>query len=262
LTAGEQRFEAGRVIIAMHSSQAPKIPPFASHLDPAITQIHSSAYRNPGQLSEADTLVVGAGNSGAEIALELAGRWPGKRIWLAGRDPGYLPLLNDPVSWGVFSHVLSVRTPFGRALRASKRAHGTPLGRLKSADLVAAGIERVPRVSGVKEGKPVLENGCVLDCDTVIWCTGFTPNFTDWIHLPVFDADGFPIHERGIVKSEPGLFFLGLPFLSAFTSGFVGGAGRDAHFLARHLASRLKGRRRIHQHTDRDKQRGEGGHGV
>ena len=63
------------------------------------------------EIPEVDTLVVGAGNSGAEIALELAGRWPDKRIWLAGRDPGYLPLLNDPVSWWVFSHVLSVSTP-------------------------------------------------------------------------------------------------------------------------------------------------------
>jgi putative flavoprotein involved in K+ transport len=238
LTAGEQRFEAERVTVAMNISQSPKTPTFASQLDPAITQMHSSAYRNPGQLPEGETLVVGAGNSGAEIAFELAQRWPSKRIWLAGRDTGYLPLkFNDPFSWWVFSQVLSVRTPFGRALRAHKNAHGTPLGRLKPADLVAVGIERVPRVTSVKEGKPILESGCVLGCANVIWCTGFTPAF-DWIHLPVFGADGFPIHERGVIKNEPGLFFLGLPFLSAFTSGFVGGVGRDAHFLARHLASR------------------------
>jgi putative flavoprotein involved in K+ transport len=263
LTAREQRFEAERVIVAMTSSQSPKIPPFASQLDPAITQMHSSAYRNPDQLPEGETLVVGAGNSGAEIALELAQRWPGKRIWLAGRDPGYLPLkFSDPVSWWVFSQVLSVRTPFGRALRARKRAHGTPLGRLKPADLVAAGMHRVPRVTGVKEGKPVLENGCLLDCATVIWCTGFTPNFIDWIHLPVFDADGLPLHERGVVKNEPGLFFLGLPFLSAFTSGFVGGVGRDAHFLAKHLMLRPKGKMRIHRRTDGDEQRRERGHSA
>lgn len=260
LTAGEHHFEAGRVIVAMNISQSPKIPPFASQLAPTITHLHSSAYRNPDQLPQAETLVVGAGNSGAEIALELAQRWSGKRIWLAGRDPGYLPLLNDPVSWWVFSHVLSVRTPFGRALQARKRAHGTPLGRLKPADLVAAGIERVPRVIGVKDGKPVLEGGRVLDCATVIWCTGFAPNF-DWIHVPVFGAGGYPIHERGVVPNEPGLFFLGLPFLSAFTSGFVGGVGNDAHFLAKQLLTlRPKGERQMHWSTDRGKQRGEGGH--
>jgi putative flavoprotein involved in K+ transport len=235
LKASEQRFEAERVVVAMNT-QVPKIPAFACNLDPSITQLHSSAYRRHEQLLEGKTLVVGAGNSGAEIAVELAGRWPHTQIWLAGRDPGYLPLrFNDPVSWWFFSSVLSVSTPFGRALRTRKRAHGTPLGRLKPADLAAAGIKRVPRVMDVSEGKPVLENGERLDCTNVIWCTGYTPAF-DWIHLPIFGADGFPIHERGIVKNEPGLFFLGLPFLSAFTSGFVGGVGRDAHFLARHLS--------------------------
>ncbi|QBD83691.1 portal protein [Ktedonosporobacter rubrisoli] len=238
LQVGEHRFTAENVIVAMSISQFPKIPPFASQLDPSIVQLHSSSYRNPGKLPERDTLVVGAGNSGAEIALELAQSWPTKRIWLAGRDLGPSPLkFDNPFSWWLFSHVFSVSTPLGRALQARKRAHGTPLGRLKPADLSAAGIERVPRVTGTYEGKPVLENGQRLDCALVIWCTGFGPGF-DWIHLPVFGTDGYPIHERGIVKDMPGLFFLGLPFLSAFTSGFVGGVGRDAHFLAKHLATR------------------------
>lgn len=238
LTAGDQRFEAEQVIVAMNISQSPKIPPFAHLLDPNVPQLHSYAYRHPGQLREGDTLVVGAGNSGAEIALDLVRSWPAKRIWLAGRDTGYIPLIFEkPFAWWIFSQIFTIRTPFGRALKAQKAAHGTPLGRLKPTDLVAAGVERVPRVAGVKEGKPLLENERVLDVANVIWCTGFAPNF-HWIHLPVFGADGFPVHDRGVVKNEPGLYFLGLPFLYGFTSGFVGGVGRDARYLAKQMAAR------------------------
>ena len=75
-----------------------------------------------------------------------------------------------------------------------------------------------------------------MDVSTVIWCTGFRPDF-GWIDLPVFDEDGGLVHDRGVVSSQPGLYFMGLFFLSAFTSSLIGGVGRGAQHIAKHIAS-------------------------
>ena len=90
---------------------------------------------------------------------------------------------------------------------------------------------------GVQDGKPQLQDGRVLAVTNVIWCTGFTPDF-DWIDLPVFGSTGLPIHVRGVVESEPGLYFLGLPFQYTLTSSFIGGVGRDARYIAEQIAAR------------------------
>jgi putative flavoprotein involved in K+ transport len=94
----------------------------------------------------------------------------------------------------------------------------------------------VPRVTGVRDGLPMHAHGAVLDVANVIWCTGFEPAFS-WIDLPVVDRDGEPKHERGVVRSEPGLYFIGLFFLSAGSSSLIGGVGKDARHIARHIAS-------------------------
>ena len=84
---GERRFEADNLVVASGACHTPRVPAFAAELDPAILQLHSAAW-HPSQLREGPTLVVGAGNSGAEIALELAGT---RRTWLSGRHPGSEP---------------------------------------------------------------------------------------------------------------------------------------------------------------------------
>jgi putative flavoprotein involved in K+ transport len=109
--------------------------------------------------------------------------------------------------------------------------HGEPLVRTKPQDLVAAGVTRVPRVARIENGRPVLEDGRVLDVSNVIWCTGFNSGFS-WIDLPVFDADGDAKHESGVVTSEPGLYFVGLKFLYAASSSAIHGVGRDAARIA------------------------------
>jgi putative flavoprotein involved in K+ transport len=127
------------------------------------------------------------------------------------------------------SHVLTVKTPMGRAVRrrfhvaGGRFARGLPLGRVRRKDIAAAGIERVPKATGARGGRPLLDIGRILEVANVIWCTGFVPDF-GWIDLPVFAADGGPVHERGIVASEPGLYFLGLVFSSALASSLVGGS--------------------------------------
>jgi len=103
--------------------------------------------------------------------------------------------------------------------------------------IVAAGVKRVGRTVGVQNGRPVLEDGRTLDVTNVVWCTGYHPGFS-WIELPVFDADGEPLQDRGVVRGEPGLYFVGLHFLYAMSSGMIHGVGRDADHVADTIARR------------------------
>jgi hypothetical protein len=167
-------------------------------------------------------LVVGVGNSGAEIAIDVA---DSHQTWLAGTESGQVPFRHDgalarhiflPLMFRVIGHrILTVRTPVGRKMRPKLLSHAAPLVRVKPADLAAAGIQRVDRVVGTRDGLPVLEDERVLPIENVIWCTGFRPDFS-WIDLPVFDGQDKepkePIHVRGIVADEPGLYFVGLAF--------------------------------------------------
>jgi putative flavoprotein involved in K+ transport len=242
-------FEAENVVVAMSTFQRPWVPPFADELDPGIIQLHSSEYRNTSQFQPGSVLVVGAGNSGAEIAVEVAKEHP---TWLAGKEAGHVPFRVEsaaarfvflPLMFRFIGHrVLTVRTPIGRKLRPKLVAHAAPLVRVKPKDLAAAGIERVPRVVGARDGAPLLEGERVLDVENVIWCTGFRPDFS-WIDLPVFGEEGErhePNHYRGIVAEHPGLYFVGLFFLYAMSSGFLPGVGRDAAHIVKDIASRTR----------------------
>jgi len=244
LAAGDRRFEAANVVVAMATHQVPRVPSFAPELDPGVVQLHSGEYRNPSQLQEGGVLVVGAGNSGGEIALDVAS---GHATWLAGRDTGHVPFRIDtvvgrllvPLVVGfLFHRVLTVKTPIGRKVRPKILSRGMPLVRVKPKDLAAAGIERVPRVVGVRDGLPMLDDQRVLEVANVIWCTGFDPDFS-WIDLPVFGEEKKePMHKRGVVANEPGLYFVGLVFLSAVSSALILGVGRDAEFVVKTISSR------------------------
>ena len=236
----ERRFEADSVVVATGFYGTPSVPDFATELDPRIVQMHSSDYRNPSQLRPGGVLLVGAGNSGADIAMDVSQT---HTTWLSGPNKGQVPFRIEsrlarfllPLLWFVASHVLTVRTPIGRKVRPHALTSGAPRIRVKSDDLRQAGVESVPRTAGVQGGLPALEDGRVLDVANVIWCTGFRHDF-DWIDIPVFDGDSAPVHERG-VASEPGLYFVGLDFLYAFTSENVGGVYRDAKHIAKHIAA-------------------------
>jgi putative flavoprotein involved in K+ transport len=253
VAAGARRLEADQVVVATGAYAVPRVPPFAGRLDPAIIQLHAADYRRPGQLRDGPVLVVGAGNSGAEIALELARSRP---TWLAGRDPGHLPGLF--AASGIASlagsaavrglQLLTADTRLGRRLLGRARAlgGGHPVVRVRPADLARAGVRRVPRVGGIGEGRPVLEDGRVLEVANVVWCTGFGRD-DRWLRLPVFDAAGEPRHHRGVVRAEPGLYFAGLPFQSTVLSGTVAGAGPDAEHIVAQLARRAGAVRPAHR---------------
>jgi putative flavoprotein involved in K+ transport len=118
---------------------------------------------------------------------------------------------------------------------------GAPLIRQKPKDLAAAGIQWVPRTTGTDGGVPVLADGRRLEVSNVIWCTGFTPGMS-WLDRPIFDADGEPRHERGLVPEEPGLSFVGLHFLYSMSSTMIHGVGRDAERIAKAIAARSSAR--------------------
>ena len=188
---------------------------------------------------------MGASNSGAEIAHEAA---QDHHTWLSGRDTGKLPFdthsrvahLLIPVMWFVFNHVLTVNTPLGRKARPDNLMHGMPLEVVGPEELAEVGVERVyDRTVGAHDGKPVLANGRVLEVANVVWCTGFRPDFS-WIEAAVNDADGWPQHQRGVVPESPGLYFVGLPFLYSAASMLIGGVGRDAAYVAKHIEKRSR----------------------
>jgi putative flavoprotein involved in K+ transport len=111
-------------------------------------------------------------------------------------------------------------------------------------DLISIGVQRVPRTTGVRDGLPLLEDGRVLDVTNVIWCSGYTSDF-GWIKLPVFGEHGEVLHEKGVVASEPGLYFVGLEFLYAASSAMVQGVGRDAERVGKAIAERARAARQV-----------------
>jgi len=246
ITSRDRHFEADHVVVATGAHQKPKVPAFAPELDPGIEQLHSHQYRSPLQLKDGPVLVVGVGNSGAEIAYEVARTHP---TWLSGKPSGQIPVRHGPamarymfpIERLMFHHILTQRTPIGRKLGSKLESKAVPLIRVKLKDLTAAGVEHVGRTSGVRDGLPVLEDGRVLAASNVIWCTGFRYDW-GWIDLPVLDEHGAPIHRRGIVGSEPGLYFMGLVFQFAVSSDVLPGMSRDAAYIAKHIASRATNR--------------------
>lgn len=247
IDAGDRCFTADHVVVAMSSYQTPRIPPFASALDPGIVQLHSIDYRNSRQLQPGDVLIVGAGNSGADIALDVVSS---HRTFLSGRHPGHVPIRIEgwlarlilPVLFRVVFHrILTVDTSLGRKARQKLlTGGGMALIRVKPVDLDRAGIERTARVAGVRDGRPLLADGRIMDVGNVIWCTGYGHGLS-WIDLPIFDTLGEPTQVRGVVPGEPGLYFVGQQFMYSASSTMIHGVERDARRVAATIAARLAG---------------------
>lgn len=231
-------YHSRNVVVTTGAYQTEFIPEFARELDPNIKQFHSGEYCNPMQIAEGKTLVVGAGNTGAEIALELAKNE--HEVWLSGRDVGSLPamklgkFLNGRPYWWFINNVMTIDTPVGRKMRDAIRHHGAPLIRNSRDEIKKAGVHTIGRIVGVADGEPVFQDNSTFHPGTIIWATGYRPNYS-WMDLSVFGEDGFPVHERGISLKAEGLYFSGLSFQTGLTSALMGGSGRDAKYITEHL---------------------------
>ena len=239
-TAGDTTFEAENVIVAMAAYQQPKVPLFARDIDPGIVQLHVADYKNPEQLQAGDVLVVGLGNSGAEVAKELI---RDRRVWLSGEPSAVQPFRPERLSGRlmmpivgpvILNRVLATNTPMGRKFKRKMGHKAAPLMRVKPKDLVAAGVQRVGRVTATADGYPQLEDGTVLDVANIVWCTGYGPGFS-WIDLDAFDEAGDVKHTRGVVDDVPGLYFVSLKFQHSVLSDTLFAVGREAGLVVDRL---------------------------
>jgi putative flavoprotein involved in K+ transport len=229
-------FRASRVIIATGALHRPVVPSFAASLSPVVYQLHSSEYRNPQQLNSGDALIVGAGNSGIQIAAELS---RDRRVSVAiGKRPRCVPqrFLGRDIFWWLSVVGMMDATPdswlWGRSIRANNPIIGLVFWRLR----LKSQIVCLPRVTGAHGNKVWFQDGSSCRVSNVIWATGYRYDFS-WIHIPVFDTQGKPVQRRGMTKIT-GLYFLGLQWLHTGSSGFLGFVAKDSEFLAQQLARR------------------------
>jgi putative flavoprotein involved in K+ transport len=240
---------ARAIVASPGATTARYVPDVALELDGKILQLHSLDYRSPASVPAGDVLVVGAGTSGAEIALELAREHRSGKVYLSGRPTPHIPgavfRFAGPLYWRLINSVLTLDTKPGRKVAADFHKRGAPLIRISIRDVERAGVIRLPRVTGAVDGQPVFDVGTPDggkghpgavpgNFRTVIWATGYRPDFGWMVGLPVDDL-GWPVTDRGVVQEIPGLYFVGMPFQYALTSGTVGGVGRDAEYVVEKL---------------------------
>lgn len=238
---GDVTYEADNVVVATGASRVGRIPDFALDLDPRITQLHSSEYKNAAMLRPGGVLVVGAANSGSEIALDVART---HQTWLAGRyqrapgGPSRSPIMNL-IAMPIILHVLTIDTPIGRRVLAAmhKGSGAAPVERVSRKMLAEANVTLVPRVERVSDGRPVLADGSMPDVENVIWCTGFAAGL-EWIDIPIHDERGEARQTRGVAAEVPGLYFVGRPFQYSLTSEALNAVGRDAGYVVDQIGKR------------------------
>jgi putative flavoprotein involved in K+ transport len=232
----DQTYRARQVVVATGPFQVPFVPPMAGKLDPAVTQVHSADYRNPQALPEGPALVVGGGNSGFQIAEELAAtrtvdlsiatRYPMLPQRLAGRDLFW---------WLTRLGLLRVTVNSRPGRRASRRDFVIGTNRRQ---LERAGVRFRPRLVDA-EGRTVrfADHRLLEDVGVVVWATGYRSDYA-WIHIPGVVREGHVVHRRG-VSEVPGLYFLGLSWQHTRGSALLGFVNDDAAYLATQIATSL-----------------------
>jgi putative flavoprotein involved in K+ transport len=224
---------ARHVVVATGPFQHPVIPTVADGLDAGVVQLHSAEYRNPGQLPPGPVVVVGAGNSGLQIADELA---DDHDVTLAvGARSMELPqrILGRDLFWWLTKLGVITKTADSR-LAKRMRARGDLIIGSSTKALRRRGVTIRPRVVSTSPEGVAFADGTTVRPSTVIWATGFRSDYS-WIEAPgAFTADGHVDHQRG-VTDVPGLYFLGLPWQHTRGSALLGFVQHDAAFLADQL---------------------------
>lgn len=241
-TSDGRSLTAAAVIVATGANQQPHVPAFAPRMASHIVQMHSSDYRRPERLPQGKVLVVGAGNSGVQIAIELA--HAGRQVVLSGRDTGSLPrqfLGRDIYDW-LWPTLMrpSVQSLIGRRLMRGRLFSGDPLIGVPANTISRRGVSRTGRIVGAKGGLALVEGGSVVPgVSAIVWCTGFRPDYS-WLELPALGLDGYPSHRRGIAQGVAGLAFLGMRFQYRMGSALLGGVGEDAAYVVDQIAAHVR----------------------
>jgi putative flavoprotein involved in K+ transport len=222
-----------RQVVATGPFQVPKVPPAAQGLNSSVTQLHSAGYRNPQALPAGLVPVVGGGNSGFQIAEELAAA--GRQVDLSiGTKMPVLPqrfLGRDLFWWLARLGLLRISVDSWPGQRMSRRDFVIGCGRRR---LREAGVRFRPRVADADARTVRFVGGTSVDADTVIWATGYRPDYS-WLGIPGA-RDGKVIHRRGVTEI-PGLYFLGLSWQHTRGSALLGFVDDDAAYLAGHITS-------------------------
>jgi len=234
--AGDDVITCDNLVVATGGHQVVKKPGFSNSFASTIFNIHSSEYKRADAIPPGKVLVVGAGASGVQIAIDLSKI---HEVFLAGKPTFHIPdfvfRFLGGFYWWFISNVLTINTPMGRNARKSVLAGGGPLINVLMKEVESAGIKCMPRLTGAENGHPKFENGKIIPVSTIVWATGFKADFS-WIDIPkITDESGFPNTYRGISKSCDQLYFVGMIFQFALTSAIIGGVGRDAEFIANHI---------------------------
>lgn len=234
---GGECLRAERIVIATGAFSTPYVPDFAQSASKEIAQIHVRDYRNPMQVGEGAVLVVGAGASGSQIAAELAAT---HKVYLCGPDTGNLPrrFLGIDIYWWLYaSGVMAIRRHSWLGRRMAKQRGGDQLiGKPLKKIVADAGIHRRGMLLGFEQGKPQFQDGeSADDIRSIVWATGYRNDYR-WIRMPILDPEGVPVQTRGVVEPCPGLYFVGLRFMHRVDSSNMGGMGRDAAYIAGHIA--------------------------
>ena len=238
VTIPGRKLETQNLVIAAGNYAIPKIPSFAKELNGSIQQLHSAYYKSPEDLPEGNILVVGAGTSGFQIALDALGEK--RTVYVAGKPTAQIPdfifkYFGKQFVW-LNKYVLNTKTPMGRKFQAKiQQGGGAPLIRISPEAAQQAGVKIVARLKGPQNGWPITENGEKIEAAAIIWCTGFHPDYS-WLDLPdAIGVNGYPVAGRGVSSVYPGLYFVGSQFQHSLTSTWLGGVGRDAGYIAEHI---------------------------
>lgn len=281
-------YQARNVVVATGLFQAPKVPAFAGRIPGSITQLHSSAYRNPHQLPAGGVLVVGSSQSGCQIAQEI--HQSGRPVYLCVSGAGRIPRSyrgKDIMEWarllGISERTVdTLPSPKAKFAANPHMAGKTDGGSINLHQFVRDGIQLLGRLQDVHNGKAVLapdlhdnlakadkfeadllqnidayiekagldqpagqlpqrKDGYALELigeldltasgiRSVIWAIGYIFDFS-MVKFPVFDEDGYPVQKRGLTR-QPGLYFVGLPWLHKQKSGLLAGVAEDAAHIA------------------------------
>jgi putative flavoprotein involved in K+ transport len=233
LSTADRAYDARAVIVATGPFQTPFVPPLAAGLDASVTQLHSAGYRSPDALPPGPVLVVGGGNSGFQIAEELAATRP---VELAvGSAYPALPqrLLGRDLFWWL-TRLRLMRVTAGSRLGRRMEARGEFLIGSSRRDLQRAGVRFRPRLVEAAGRTVRFADGSSSEVGVVVWATGYRPDYA-WIDVPGVLRDGRVAHARGVTE-VPGLYFLGLPWQHTRGSALLGFVADDAAHVAAHAA--------------------------